>query len=52
MQNLARDSTQELKRDALLALLKDWMRRTADRTDPSGLKKRPLNPRHNWQRLP
>ncbi len=52
MENLARDSTQELKRDALLALLKDWMRRTADRTDPSGLKKRPLNPRHNWQRLP
>jgi arylsulfatase A-like enzyme len=50
-QNLAQDSTQELKRDALMALLKDWMRRTADRTDPSGLKKRPLNPRHDWQRL-
>jgi arylsulfatase A-like enzyme len=52
MENMVKDSTQELKRDALLALLKDWMRRTADRTDPSGLKKRPLNPRHNWQRLP
>jgi len=52
MENLARDAAQELKRDALTALLKDWMRRTADRTDPSGLKKRPLNPRHDWQRLP
>jgi len=52
MENLAQDATQELKRDALKALLKDWMRRTADRTDPSGLKKRPLNPRHDWQRLP
>ena len=40
MKNLAQDATQELKRDALKALLKDWMRRTADRTDPSGLKKR------------
>ena len=52
MENLVQDATQELKRDALKALLKDWMRRTADRTDPSGLKKRPLNPRHDWQRLP
>jgi arylsulfatase A-like enzyme len=52
MENLAQDATQELKRDALKALLKDWMRRTADRTDPSGLKKRQLNPRHDWQRLP
>jgi arylsulfatase A-like enzyme len=52
MENLAQDATQELKRDALKAVLKDWMRRTADRTDPSGLKKRPLNPRHDWQRLP
>ncbi len=51
MENLAQDTAQELKRDALRALLKDWMRRTADRTDPSGLKKRPLNPRHEWQRL-
>jgi len=46
------DAAQELKRDALKALLKDWMRRTADRTDPSGLKKRQLNLRHDWQRLP
>jgi arylsulfatase A-like enzyme len=52
MENLAQDASQQLKRDALTALLKDWMRRTADRTDPSGLKKRPLNPRHEWQRLP
>jgi len=52
LENLAQDAAQELKRDALTALLKDWMRRTADRTDPSGLKKRPLNPRHEWQRLP
>jgi arylsulfatase A-like enzyme len=50
-QNLFKDATQELKGDALKALLKDWMRRTADRTDPSGLKKRPLNPRHDLHRL-
>jgi arylsulfatase A-like enzyme len=43
MKNLAQDAKQELKRDALKALLKDWMRRTADRTDPSGLKKRIRN---------
>ncbi len=40
MKNLVQDATQVLKCDALKALLKDWMRRTADRTDPSGLKKR------------
>ena len=40
IKNLSQDAAQELKRDALKALLKDWMRRTADRTDPSGLKKR------------
>jgi len=52
MENLVQDAAQELKRDALKALLKDWMRRTADRTDPSGLKKRQLDLRHDWQRLP
>ena len=41
MENLARDVSQELKRNELKALLKDWMRRTGDRIDPSGLKKRP-----------
>jgi len=41
MENLAQDSSQELKRDELKALLKEWMRRTGDRMDPSGLKKRP-----------
>lgn len=40
MENLARDLAQELKRDELKALLKDWMRRTGDGMDPSGLKKR------------
>jgi arylsulfatase A-like enzyme len=43
MKNLAQDAKQELKLDALQALLKDWMRRTSDRTDPSGLKKRIRN---------
>ena len=41
MENLARDVSQDLKRDELKALLKDWMRRTGDGMDPSGLKKRP-----------
>ncbi len=40
MENLARDVSQDLKRDELRALLKDWMRRTGDGMDPSGLKKR------------
>ncbi len=40
MENLARDPAQELRRDEMSALLKDWMRRTGDRMDPSGLKKR------------
>ena len=40
LENLARDVSQELKRDELKALLKDWMRRTGDGMDPSGLKKR------------
>jgi arylsulfatase A-like enzyme len=39
-ENLARDASQDLKRDELKALLKDWMRRTGDGMDPSGLKKR------------
>ena len=40
MENLARDVSQDLKRDELKALLKDWMRRSGDGMDPSGLKKR------------
>jgi arylsulfatase A-like enzyme len=40
MDNHARDSAFELKRDELQALLKDWMRRTGDGFDPSGLKRR------------
>lgn len=40
MENLAHDSSQDLKRDELKAVLKDWMRRTGDGMDPSGLKKR------------
>jgi arylsulfatase A-like enzyme len=38
MDNLARDPGQALKRDELKALLLDWMRRTGDGMDPSGLK--------------
>jgi arylsulfatase A-like enzyme len=38
--NLARDPAQELKRNELKALLNDWMRRTGDGMDPSGLKRR------------
>jgi arylsulfatase A-like enzyme len=38
-ENLARE-VQDLKRDELKALLKDWMRRSGDGVDPSGLKKR------------
>jgi hypothetical protein len=40
VENLARDVSQDLKRDELKALLKDWMRRSGDGMDPSGLKKR------------
>ena len=40
IENLARDFSQDLKRDELKALLKDWMRRSGDGMDPSGLKKR------------
>jgi arylsulfatase A-like enzyme len=40
MDNRAQDPSQELKRDELRALLKDWMRRTGDNMDPSGLKRR------------
>ncbi len=40
MENLARDVSQDLKRDELKALLKDWMRRSGDGMDPSGLKRR------------
>ncbi len=38
MDNHARDSAFELKRNELKALLNDWMRRTGDGMDPSGLK--------------
>lgn len=40
MDNRARDPAFELKRNELKALLNDWMRRTGDRMDPSGLKLR------------
>jgi len=40
LENLAREVSQDLKRDELKALLKDWMRRSGDGMDPSGLKKR------------
>jgi arylsulfatase A-like enzyme len=40
MENHARDPAFELKRDELKALLNDWMRRTGDGMDPSGLKRR------------
>jgi arylsulfatase A-like enzyme len=40
MDNRARDPGQELKRNELKALLNDWMRRTGDGMDPSGLKLR------------
>lgn len=40
MDNLAHDPAEVLKRDELAALLKEWMRRTGDRMDPSGLQKR------------
>jgi arylsulfatase A-like enzyme len=39
-ENLARDVSQDLKRNELKALLKDWMRRSGDGMDPSGLKRR------------
>jgi len=40
LENRAEDPSQELKRDELKALLRDWMRRSGDGMDPSGLKKR------------
>jgi arylsulfatase A-like enzyme len=40
MDNLAQDPALELKRNELKALLNDWMRRTGDGMDPSGLKLR------------
>ena len=38
--NLVLDSSAQLTRDALVALARNWMRRTGDHTDPSGLKRR------------
>ena len=40
LDNRAEDAALELKRDELKALLRDWMRRSGDGMDPSGLKKR------------
>ena len=40
LDNRAQEPSLDLKRDELKALLKDWMRRTGDGMDPSGLKKR------------
>jgi hypothetical protein len=38
--NLAQDAAEQLKRDALIALARVWMRKLGDGIDPSGLKKR------------
>lgn len=38
--NLAEDTASQLKRDALAALARVWMRRIGDGLDPSGLRKR------------
>jgi arylsulfatase A-like enzyme len=38
--NLAQDTVDQLTRDALVALLRVWMRKLEDGFDPSGLKKR------------
>jgi arylsulfatase A-like enzyme len=40
LDNLARHPAHELRRDELKALLHEWMRRTEDRMDASGLKRR------------
>jgi arylsulfatase A-like enzyme len=40
MDNRAQDPALELRRNELKALLNDWMRRTGDGVDPSGLKRR------------
>jgi len=40
MDNLAHDLAETVNRDGLEALLKEWMRHTGDRMDPSGLQKR------------
>jgi arylsulfatase A-like enzyme len=48
--NGAHDPALELKRDELKALLNDWMRRTGDGMDPSGLKLRAgLQLRHGFK---
>lgn len=39
--NLAQESSAQLTRDALVALIRVWMRRLGDGIDPSGLKVRP-----------
>jgi hypothetical protein len=39
-QNLAFDSVHELRRDELRALMREWTRRSEDRMDASGLKRR------------
>jgi len=40
MVNLANVSAQQLKRDAMLALMRVWMKKLGDGVDASGLKKR------------
>ena len=40
LENLATDPAHELRRDELKALLKDAMRRSGDKMDTSGLKRR------------
>lgn len=52
MDNRARDPGLELKRNELKALLGDWMRRTGDGFDPSGLKRRAQAERQTTVRFP
>jgi arylsulfatase A-like enzyme len=40
MTNLAKVSAQQLKRDSLLAIQRQWMKKLGDRVDASGLRKR------------
>ena len=40
MTDLASASAQQLKRDAMLALMRSWMRKLGDGVDASGLRKR------------
>jgi hypothetical protein len=40
MTNLANVSAQQLKRDSLLAIQRQWMKKLGDGVDASGLRKR------------